>query len=73
MFHSNPQDTNQQLTMHADNNGSREDGHLRWLVTLATILMLGVASVGLSACDSEGTGTDQAAPPPADDSGTITQ
>ncbi|MEO0636974.1 MAG: hypothetical protein AAFY73_10030 [Pseudomonadota bacterium] len=46
---------------------------VRWLVTIATILMLGIASVSLSACDSEGTNTDQTGTPPAADDTTTTQ
>ncbi|MEO0497170.1 MAG: hypothetical protein AAF141_07325 [Pseudomonadota bacterium] len=76
MFDRTNLHANDQFTAATGLRTERKDKQLRWLVTLATVLMLGVASVSLSACDSEGTGTDQTSPPAADDTGsdsTLTQ
>lgn len=67
MFHRNPPQAADHFANTLEVPNERKDRQLRWLVTLATVLMMGVASVTLSACDSQGTDTDQAAPPAVDD------
>ncbi|MEM1366194.1 MAG: hypothetical protein AAGH82_10650 [Pseudomonadota bacterium] len=69
MFEHTPKNTQSDFAANSVSIDGQESGQLRWLVNVATIVMLGVAAVTLTACDGGGTGTEQAAPP-ADDTTT---